>query len=225
LGISVFSSRATTITRGLAVAITRRSIPAPSLQVSMQCHQLPSRIQIMKTDRHSVLRQERTFTVGFIECRATWSELQKAIHSAGLLQVNTHVFGRGGLRERITASVPAITDRFSLHLLRLTLSGFLPRRTGPHAESPPAEIGWENCKLSSVSSASSRRRRPQPSRMARIARLRFPVRLCPSGTCQSAAASPAVSQLPKRDPSLRTPLTRWMPAANSGLNSPESAAS
>ena len=64
-----------------------------------------------------------------------------------------------------------------------------------------------------------------PGRMAKIARLPFPVRVCPSGTCQSAAASPAVSQLPKREPSLRTPLTRWMPAANSGLNNPQSAAS
>jgi hypothetical protein len=32
------------------------------------------------------------------------------------------------------------------------------------------------CKLSSVSSASSWRRRPQPSRIARLARLRFPVK-------------------------------------------------
>jgi hypothetical protein len=86
-----------------------------------------------------------------------------------------------------------------------------------------AQRSSQRCKLSSVSSASSRRRRPQPGRMARIARLRSPVRVCPSGTCQS-AASPAVSQLPKRDPSLRTPLTRWIPAANSGLKSPESAA-
>jgi hypothetical protein len=29
----------------------------------------------------------------------------------------------------------------------------------------------------------------------------------------------------RREPSLRTPLTRWMPAAKSGLNSPQSAAS
>jgi hypothetical protein len=88
-----------------------------------------------------------------------------------------------------------------------------------------AQRSSRRCRLSRVSSASSRRRRPQPSRMARIARLRFPVRVCLSGNCQSAAASPAVSQLPKREPSLRTPLTRWMLAANSGLNSPESAAS
>jgi hypothetical protein len=70
-----------------------------------------------------------------------------------------------------------------------------------------AQRSSRRCKLPKVSSASSRRRRPHPSRMARIARLRFPVRVCSSGTCQSAAASPAVSQLPKREPSLRTPLT------------------
>jgi hypothetical protein len=38
------------------------------------------------------------------------------------------------------------------------------------------------CGLSRVSSASSRRRRPQPSRMARISRLRFPVRVCLADT-------------------------------------------
>jgi hypothetical protein len=52
------------------------------------------------------------------------------------------------------------------------------------------------CNLSSVSSASSRRRKPQPSSTAKIARLRFPVRVWPLGTCKSADASPAVSQLP-----------------------------
>ena len=51
-----------------------------------------------------------------------------------------------------------------------------------------AQRSSRRCKLSSVSSASSRRRRPHPSRMARIVRLRFPVRVCLSGTCQSAAA-------------------------------------
>jgi hypothetical protein len=39
-----------------------------------------------------------------------------------------------------------------------------------------AQRSSQRCKLSSVSSASSRRRRPQPGRMARIARLRFPVK-------------------------------------------------
>ena len=107
--------------------------------------------------------------------------------------------------------------QFGTGTVRMCLS--LPIR------STTAQRSSRRCKLLSVSSVSSRRRRPHPSRMARIARLRFPLRVCPSGTCQSAAASPAVSQLPKREPSLRTPLTRWMPAAKSGLNSPESAAS
>ncbi len=81
------------------------------------------------------------------------------------------------------------------------------------------------CNLSSVSSASSRRRNPQPSSTAKIAGSRWPVRVWLLGTCKSADASPAVSQLPNREPSLRTPLTRWIPAASSGLNRPESAAS
>jgi hypothetical protein len=91
--------------------------------------------------------------------------------------------------------------------------------------STKAHRSSRRCKLSNVSSASSRRRSPQPSSIAKMARLRFPVRVSRSGSCQSAEASPAVSQLPSREPSLRTPLTRWMPAASSGLNRPESAAS
>jgi hypothetical protein len=54
--------------------------------------------------------------------------------------------------------------------------------------------------------------------MARIARFRFPVRVWPSGNCQSADASAAVSQLPKREPSLRTPLTRMDACGRLGLN-------
>src|ERR1700722_16107453 len=79
--------------------------------------------------------------------------------------------------------------------------------------------------LSVVNSASSRRLSPQPSKIANIARFRFPVSVSLSGCCQRADASPAVSQLPNRVPSLRTPLTRWMPAASSGLRRPQSAAS
>ena len=45
------------------------------------------------------------------------------------------------------------------------------------------------------------------------------------GNCQSANASPAVSPLPKREPSLRTPMMRSIPATSSGLNRPASAAS
>jgi serine/threonine protein kinase len=43
--------------------------------------------------------------------------------------------------------------------------------------------------------------------------------------CQSIRASSAVSRLPSRTPSLFAPFTRRMPAASSGLSSPESAAS
>lgn len=79
-----------------------------------------------------------------------------------------------------------------------------------------AQRSSRRCKLSKVSSESSCRRSPQPSRMARIARLRFPVRVWASGNCQSADASPAVSQLPRREPSLRTPLTRVDPGSQFG---------
>jgi hypothetical protein len=71
----------------------------------------------------------------------------------------------------------------------------------------------------------SLRRKPQPSRTARIARSRLPLREKGSGSCHSWRASSAVSQLPRRRPSFFDPLTRRMPAARSGLNNPESVAS
>ncbi len=128
-------------------------------------------------------------------------------------------------RKRGPLSIPAAvnhTSRVSFTQLGTgTVRMCLPLPT----RSTIAQRSSRSCKLSSLSSASSRRRRLHPRRMARIARFRFPVRVSPSGACQSEVASRAVSQLPKREPSLRTPLTRWMPAANSGLNSPQSAAS
>jgi len=128
-------------------------------------------------------------------------------------------------RKRGPLSMPAAVSHTSIVSFTQAGTGTvrmcLPLPIGPTI----AQRYSRRCKLSGVSSASSRRRRPHPSRMARIARLRFPVRVCPSGTCQSADASSAVSQLPRREPSLRTPLTRWIPAANSGLNSPQSAVS
>ena len=57
-----------------------------------------------------------------------------------------------------------------------------------------AQRSSRRCKQSNVSSASSRRRSPQPSKIANIARLRFPVRVWPSGDCQKANASLAVNQ-------------------------------
>ena len=148
-------------------------------------------------------------------CQTVFSEMPSP---HGLPALQTH-------RKRGPLTIPAAIS----HASRVSFTQFgtgtvrmcLPLPT----RSTIAQRSSRRCKLSSVSSASSRRRRPHPSRMARIARLRFPVRVCPSGTCQRAAASPAVSQLPSREPSLRTPLTRWMPAAKSGLNSPQSAAS
>lgn len=77
-----------------------------------------------------------------------------------------------------------------------------------------AQRSSRRCKLSSVSSANSWRRRPQPNRMARVALSRFSVRVCPSDTCRSAVSRHCkpVAQTRAR---LRTPLTRWMPATNS----------
>jgi hypothetical protein len=59
-----------------------------------------------------------------------------------------------------------------------------------------AQRSSRRCMLSNVNSASSRRRRPQPSKIAKMARLRFPVSVCPSGSCQRVDASPAVNSCP-----------------------------
>jgi hypothetical protein len=79
-------------------------------------------------------------------------------------------------------------------------------------------------KASMFSSATSERRRPQPSRMAMMARSRLP-RIVPTlGACRSSVAYSALSQLPSLTPIRFAPLTRLMPAANSGLSGPVSAA-
>src|SRR5258708_14687847 len=72
-----------------------------------------------------------------------------------------------------------------------------------------------------MSSVSSRRLRPQPNSKARIARSRLPFKVAGSGNCQRVRASSAVNQFPSRHPSFLAPFTRRMPAARSGLNSPE----
>jgi hypothetical protein len=65
----------------------------------------------------------------------------------------------------------------------------------------------------------------QPSKTASIAWSRFPRTFSISGACRSALACSAVSQFPSRTPTFFAPLTRRIPAANSGLRSPVSAAS
>ena len=128
-------------------------------------------------------------------CQIVFSEMQLP---HGLPGRQTH-------RNRGPLSIPAAVNhassvsftQFGTGMVRMCLP--LPK------SSTIAQRSSRRCKLSSVSSASSRRRRPQPSRMARIT---LSGQVCPSGTWQSAAASPTVSQLPKRESSLRTPLTR-----------------
>ena len=58
-----------------------------------------------------------------------------------------------------------------------------------------------------------------------MARSRFPFDESDRGSANKRRASSAVSQFPRRTPSFLTPLTRRMPAANSGLSKPASAAS
>src|SRR6516164_1982534 len=74
-------------------------------------------------------------------------------------------------------------------------------------------------------SANSRRRSPQPSNTARIARSLFPLSVFGAGDCEKRRASSAVSQFPSLTPSFLAPFTRRIPAASSGLSKPASAAS
>ena len=66
---------------------------------------------------------------------------------------------------------------------------------------------------------------PTPEKNLRIARSRLPFTVSAFGSCQSVRACSTVNEFPRCTPSLRAPLTRRIPAASSGLRSPESAAS
>ena len=88
-----------------------------------------------------------------------------------------------------------------------------------------AQCSSRCCKCVKSKSANSRRRSPQPSNTARIARSRFPLSVFGAGDCQKRRASSAVSQFPSLTPSFLAPFTRRIPATSSGLSKPASAAS
>jgi hypothetical protein len=106
-----------------------------------------------------------------------------------------------------------IADHFRYRLPLATHQASLSPNSGRERFEWPSlanEIDDRPALLPTLQSLQRQFRKPAATQSAteqdgQIARLRFPVRVCPSGTCQSAAASPAVSQLPKREPSLRTP--------------------
>ena len=88
-----------------------------------------------------------------------------------------------------------------------------------------AQCSSRCCRCRNSKPVNSRRRSPQPSRTARIARSRLPLSVSASGACQSRRASSAVSQFPSLTPGFLTPFTRRIPEASSGLGKPASAAS
>src|SRR5580692_8472791 len=81
---------------------------------------------------------------------------------------------------------------------------------------------WRSSNRKFVTSAL---RRPQPMRSESKARFRRLRRVSAVSAPSSFLPSSAVSQFPTRTPSRRTPFTRRMPAARSGLSSPQSDAS
>jgi hypothetical protein len=81
------------------------------------------------------------------------------------------------------------------------------------------------CKSSTSRPDNSARRNPQPRSTEIIAKSRTDRNPSPSAACNRVRASPCVNQFPAREPNCFKPLTRRMPAASSGLSSPESAAS
>jgi hypothetical protein len=111
--------------------------------------------------------------------------------------------------------------------------GFHPARNGhcPKYVQPfPPDPQSPNALLEPVSTrspirATHRGLKPQPINNANIAKSRFPRRVFTCAACRSRFPSSALSQLPVRTPMRRTPLTRLMLAAASGLNRPEAAAS
>jgi len=122
--------------------------------------------------------------------------------------------------ERAAAATHVSTDA-------LTQSGTGTVRMCPPlpTRSTMAQCSSRFCRWVNSRSASSRRLSPQPSKTARIARSRLPLRVSGSGACQNRRASSAVSQFPSLTPNFLAPFTLRMPAASSGLSNPASAAS
>jgi len=81
---------------------------------------------------------------------------------------------------------------------------------------------WKSSRRTAVTSAL---RRPYPTRSASRARLRRLRSVSALSAANNFLPSSAVCQFPTRTPSRRTPFTRCMPAARSGLRSPQSEAS
>ena len=111
-------------------------------------------------------------------------------------------------------------------IVRFTQSGTGTVRMRPFpTRSMMAQCSSRRWRWSSVRSDSSRRRSPQPSKTARIARSRLLFGVPAFGSCQRERACSAVNQFRKRTPNLLDPFTLRIPAASSGLSKPASAAS
>jgi len=91
--------------------------------------------------------------------------------------------------------------------------------------STTAQCPWRIWMSSNSKPTSSDLRKPQPNNMAHIAYSRLARLLSPRECWSTSELCSALNQLPERNPSYLTPLTRLIPAANSGLSKPESAAS
>jgi hypothetical protein len=76
----------------------------------------------------------------------------------------------------------ALTGLYGLQTAcRARMSGETGRAMREPTRSTIAQRSSRRCMLSNVNSASSRRRSPQPSKIANMVRLRFSVSVCPSG--------------------------------------------
>jgi hypothetical protein len=109
----------------------------------------------------------------------------------------------------------------------LTQSGTGTVRICPAFPTRSIMAQWPSlcCRCSIVRWANLDRRSPQVKQSARMARLRLPRMVPTSGASSKALASSAVNQFPRRTPSRLAPFTRRIPAADSGLIRPVSAAS
>ena len=122
-------------------------------------------------------------------------------------------------RKILPLTIPAAESQSSM--VCFTQSGTGTVRIWPPfpIKSTIAQWSSRRWRRSTVNWASSRRRSPQPSRMASRDLSRLPLRVSAAGDCQRRQASSAVSQFPSRTPSFRAPFTRRMPAASFEMNS------
>jgi hypothetical protein len=128
-------------------------------------------------------------------------------------------------RKSVPAQNPAALTQSSTADLTQLGTGIVRMWRPLPMRSASTQCSSRSSKSSTLTATSSALRKPQPRSMVRMAWLRRSRSCLPECTARSFLPCSAVSQLPTRTPRRFAPLTLRMPAARSGLSSPQSEAS